>query len=288
MNIKIGAILYGVGEGITDINIKQSMFIEKASIYDNKIIEFFDKLPLDMLKIYSDAINVKTGEFYWIRAEFKIEKSCYVKKQTDLEYLTLVDKQIRMLRLLIGRYIYVKDFRYTIVHDKIYRTISNFPSPDLATEYITHSKINLCNVKDIEKLIMTNLPFDNQWIYNVFLVYEKSYSKDLEISFITIMTALEMIFLNNDKNIKENLSQRISVYLSKEENQIKETYNRIRQLYKKRSCFVHEGKNNNISMDEINYMREIVRSVIITFMKTDKTKKDFCNELINDVLKWYK
>lgn len=35
-------------------------------------------------------------------------------------------------------------------------------------------------------------------------------------------------------------------------------------------------------------MKEIVRSVIFTFMKTEKQEKDFTNELINDVLKWYK
>lgn len=46
---------------------------------------------------------------------------------------------------------------------------------------------------------------------------------------------------------------------------------------------MHEGKNDLIKMDEIIYMRNIVERVIIQFMESEKTKKDFCTELIKKV-----
>lgn len=283
MVLQIGAILFGVGDGITEIKMNKGCSIIRGSIYDKDILNFFDEIPLNMQKKYTDAINHNDGTFYWIKAEYSINNKEYINDETELEYLTRIDKQVRMLRLSLKRYMYVKDFRYIVNISDSHRVCGNFPSPDLATEETINTDIVVNNIDEIEKLLKVDIPFKNKWIYNIFLVYEKSFSKDIEVSFVTIVTALEMIFLDNNKCIKEKMSKRIAVYLSDNYDERKEIYEKVRTLYEKRCNFVHEGKNNLITVDEIIYMRNIVSRIIIQFMESEKTKKDFYTELIKKV-----
>lgn len=282
MKLQVGVILFGVGEGITTIELQEGCCICKASIFDKEILCFYDDNPLNMQKKYADAINTD-GTFYWINAEFVLNCDEYKKNETELKYLTIIDKQIRMLRLVLGRYIFAKDFRYIVNLQEEYRICGSFPSPDLATESIDTSNIDIQNAINTQNLLKLDIPFKNGWIYNVFLVYEKSFSKDIEVSFVTTVTALEMLFLDNNQAIKEKISKRIAVYLSDEYEERRKIYKYIGELYKKRCEFVHEGKNNSITMGEITYMRDIIRRVIIQFMDSEKTKKEFCVELVERI-----
>jgi hypothetical protein len=92
-----------------------------------------------------------------------------------------------------------------------------------------------------------------------------------------------MIFVDDDNAIKERLSKRIAVYMSNDFHVRQDIYKHIKKLYKKRCAFVHEGKNELITMDELWYLRNIANKVIIQFMHTNKTKKEFCAELVEKV-----
>ena len=242
MILKIGAILFGVGEGITKVKLNENCSILRGSIYDKDILQFFDEIPLNMQEKYADAINHTDGTFFMIKAKFDINKNEYKENDTELKYLTIIDKQIRILRLYLGRYIYAKDFRYITNVTENYRICSNFPSPDLATEDVINSDVEINSICEIEKLPGADIPFKNNWMYNVFLVYEKSFSKDIEVSFITIMTALEMIFVDNNQAIKEKISKRIAVYLSNDCEERKNIYEKMKSLYKKGARLCMKGK----------------------------------------------
>lgn len=283
ITLQIGTILFGVGDGITKIKLNSDCSIIKGNIFDKDILEFLDETPSSMRRKYPDAINHTDGTFYWIKAEYMINSMEFVENETELKYLTLIDKQIRMLRLSLKRYVYVKDFRYIVNISKDSRICSNFPSPDFGTEETINSAINLSEYTEIERILKEDIPFDNHWIYNVFLVYEKSFSKDIEVSFITIVSALEMIFVDDNNHIKEKLSKRIAVYMSNDFDVQQDIYKQIKKMYKKRCAFVHEGKNELITMDELWYLRNIANKVIIQFMQTNKKKKDFCTELVEKV-----
>lgn len=233
MILQIGAILFGVGEGITQIKLREECSIVKGSIYDKEIIQFYDEIPLNLQKKYVDAINPKDGTFYWIKAKCNLNRDEYIEDKTELEYLTIIDKQVRLLRLSLGRYVYVKDFRYIVNISQNERVCGDFPSPDLAMEETRDSDIIVESIDKVERLLKNQIPFKNKWIYNVFLVYEKSFSKDIEVSFVTIVTALEMIFLDDNRNIKDKMSKRIAVYLSDDCNERRKIFEKIRNLYKK-------------------------------------------------------
>lgn len=278
MIIHIGAILFGVSDEIAKITLNEGCSIEKRSIYDKKITRFFDENILQLQKNYTNAIDFNNDTFWWIKAEYNIKKGCYVEDITELEYITCLDKKVRMLRLSLGKYVYVKDFRYVIDIDEHETVCGNVNSTDLAMEEIINTDFVIKNVNEVEKLLKVDIPFKNEWIYKIFLVYEKSFSKDIEISFVVIFVALEMIFLNNDNHKREKLSRRIAKYLTDDCDKQDKIYNNIKQLYKKRGNFVHEGKNTKITNEEVEFLRSIVRNIIIQNVESEKIKKDFCND----------
>lgn len=280
MLFQIKAIIFGAGEGITDIKLQHGVSIIKCNIYDKELSDFFDECRFSMYRNNIGAINIIDNTVYCINAEFDINDEEYEAERTECEIVGIVDKQIRLLRLYLGRYIYTKEYRYECKECGICGTI---PSPDFQTEDVINTNVDIDKNYEISKILEEDIPLKNKWIYNVFLVYEKSFSKDIEISFITIVTALEMIFVDGDNAIKEKLSKRIAVYLSDDDKEKNEIYTYIRKLYKKRSSFVHDGENDNIETQEIWYMRGIVRQVILQFMNTIKTKKEFCAELVTKV-----
>lgn len=280
MIFQVKTIIFGAGEGITDIKLQHGISIVKYNIYDKEISRFFDEYRFGMYKKYSGAINVIDNSVYCMNVEVDINDEEYEEERTELKIVGSVDKQIRLLRLYLGRYIYTKEYRYECKERRICGTI---PSPDFQTEDVINTNVDLDKNYEISKVLEEDIPFKNKWIYNVFLVYEKSFSKDVEISFITIVTALEMIFVDGDNSQKEKLSKRIAVYLSDVDSEKNEIYTKIRKLYKKRCSFVHEGENNNIETQEIWYMRGIVRQIVLQFMNTIKTKKEFCAELVTKV-----
>jgi hypothetical protein len=57
--------------------------------------------------------------------------------------------------------VYVKDFRYIVNISKDSRICSNFPSPDFGTEETINSAINLDEYNEVESIIETDIPFDN-------------------------------------------------------------------------------------------------------------------------------
>lgn len=72
-----------------------------------------------------------------------------------------------------------------------------------------------------------------------------------------------MLFLNadDDKKKKEQLSKRTAVFIADAQN-IFTAYSRMKELYKYRSEFVHEGNSNNINPVVVDELEEICRTAI--------------------------
>ena len=87
---------------------------------------------------------------------------------------------------------------------------------------------------------------------------------------------MEIMFLEkNTKGKKEILTKRCSIYLFcyEEKSVIKDNYEKIKAVYKKRSEFVHDGKVSDITDDDILYLRECVRNSLLKALSLTENKK---------------
>ena len=132
-----------------------------------------------------------------------------------------------------------------------------------------------------QKLPLISFPLSDH-INNGYTFYDLSYHHDNEISIMLLMTALELFYVNCEKAIKMNLSRRCAVYLYKEEGEIRQCFLKLREIYKKRSNFVHNGIKE-ISDDDILSLRHCVRSTILLLF-TDMRSKSKRVEALDAVI----
>lgn len=91
-------------------------------------------------------------------------------------------------------------------------------------------------------------------------------SEKISNRYILIFSSLEAIFNLNTKKVKERLA-RYSAKLLAEDNskEYKKIYSDIRDLYKKRSDYIHGSQTNNILEKDEKLLRYYVRKIIIAY-----------------------
>ena len=100
-----------------------------------------------------------------------------------------------------------------------------------------------------------------------------------------LITALEIIYLKHEDGKKEKLSKRCAVYLNTNgescynKQAVLECYRKLKEIYRKRSDFVHEGNVEGISSDDIIYLRKCVRESIFKLLSDDRKKQERINDL---------
>ncbi len=116
------------------------------------------------------------------------------------------------------------------------------------------------NIKGFEKLSNINTKFEKAISY-----YFNSFdSNDISIRFILLVTALEALVINDEKNIKSKLINRISNLL-KDIYKDKDISNRIKYFYKIRSEYIHGDKRNIIKKEDEKELREYTRNALIIY-----------------------
>lgn len=84
------------------------------------------------------------------------------------------------------------------------------------------------------------------------------------------ISTLEMILLKHGENKKEPLAKRIAVLLETDINQIRQLYEKMKNLYKYRSESLHEGNTDQITVNLNHELEEITRRVIKKSLKKFK------------------
>lgn len=122
------------------------------------------------------------------------------------------------------------------------------------------------------ELPLISFPLTDEVLNMCHAYYDLSYHQERHLSITLPTTALEMIYLEKEDAKKEKLAKRCAVYLyDRRENRI-DCYNSLRQIYKKRSDFVHEGIFDQIEDKDILLLRHYVRKSIFKAL-SNKTGK---------------
>ena len=81
------------------------------------------------------------------------------------------------------------------------------------------------------------------------------------------------------------LAKRSAVYLYDDEKQVLSHYENIKRIYKKRSDFVHDGKYQDIVTDDIIFLRQCLRTIILKLLDDSRNKSERIKALKQKVQK---
>lgn len=247
-----------------------------------------DNKTLDVICIYKycnvskDLDKEKIDEFW--------DKIC----NESLQYL---DDTIRKLRLFKESSLMFKKLSITLKRNTLTNEIfapSNHKTIIPIGEALGSRIIKKFSCTDEEANILNesihslSLPFNNPLINSSYRYYDLSYHEDNFISITLLITALEILFLTkkDQKNKKDCLAKRISVFLYTEKDNILNCYSDIRNLYKKRSDFVHSADASQISDDDILLLRDYTRKCILKLNSMNFVKAKLVRDLKDKVSKF--
>lgn len=133
------------------------------------------------------------------------------------------------------------------------------------------------------ELPLISFPLTDEVLNMCHAYYDLSYHQGIHLSITLLITALEMIYLEKEDAKKEKLAKRCAVYLyDRRENRI-DCYNSLRQIYKKRSNFVHEGIFDQIEDKDILLLRHYVRKSIFKALSNKADKKQRIANLKHEI-----
>jgi hypothetical protein len=128
----------------------------------------------------------------------------------------------------------------------------------------------------------TQFPFQ-EFIQLAFDYFEFSYhTHKIEMSFLSLMTSLEILFNRGNAELTYRISRNIAVLLGDDIDNSSEIFKNIQDLYGKRSIIVHSGKaskKNPLSKDDILKLRDYVRRSIKELIVINKSKDEILDIL---------
>jgi len=298
----ICAIVFGADETILNIKLKDGFRFEKKSIFllKDKLDKIFETDMISLRRDYTtallDGINSKDGIVICIVKDFDIELHNteldeYWRNQTSSDYQS-IDNQIRIIRLIEEGPVRVKRISFRMEYldqETLNKTNYNWLTT-VGESYSTIQKTKLhCDLQSINTINgfinSIHFPIDDNTMHSVHLFYDLSYHNELCVSLTLLTTSLELLFLNDDEHgsKKEMLSKRCATYIGNSPNEITSLYLKLKETYKKRSEFIHNGDYGCIGIDDVIFLRKCVRNCFLKAFSISDKKQERIEELMSFV-----
>lgn len=292
------AVIFGADETLLNISLKDGFSFKRLSLMPRKdgLDKVFDtdslglRVDYEGARIDNDTLDVicAVKRKRYLRSVIGCDKQFDEESYTDLVSL---DNQIRVIRLLneapvrfkkiVSRlhseeYIMVNDVR-SEMNIKCSRPIGEA----IRTQPFSRFHCSDDEAKEINRgIVDIHFPLHDELLNSCHMYYDLSYHTEKFISITLLTTALEILFLENDHGSKkEMLAKRCACYLYDEPQIIRSTYDKLKDQYKKRSEFVHDGKANGILDEDILFLRECVRMSLLKVMSSTESKKQRITKL---------
>ena len=294
----VHAVIFGADESLLNIHLKNGFCFKKLSLNPavSNLDTIFDTTDFGLRRDYETA-RISSDSLEVICA---VKETTYSQPLSSLDErfdndtnsdLASLDNQIRVIRLLAEcplRFIKIafhQDFHYQ-VDGQLYPCNHNAITPIGEAMTIKPTSKLHCDEKQAayitEKLNELSFPFSDTLLNSCHIYYDMSYHTEPCVSVTLLTTALEMLYLEKDvkKCKKERLAKRCSsfLYMGKPQ-RIGLAYNELKELYRKRSEFVHEGKVSNIADEDIVVLRRYVRNSLLQALSLSESKRQRINRL---------
>lgn len=308
----IKAILSGVDETVIDhLDFGNSYSIVKDSLTNYKLWEEFDYTSFGIRRIYETSklnnqleialltknicINYDVAEtIYNDEQALNFEQIDKCISDFENKELNYVDETMRHIRLFSENCFNIKEllFKCDVVNlDDKSQIISNInskiPLPDKILDNI--SKLHIENdaksqkINNFIKTIDTQISSSNfspEIIKQACFLYDQSYTAPVEtLRFMVCVIAMESILVKGNLELSYRFSRNGAMLLSNNVEEYWQYSNIFKEIYKKRSNYVHTGKLDNLHLENIVQTREVLRNIILNVLSKNKSKDDLLNEL---------
>ena len=126
-------------------------------------------------------------------------------------------------------------------------------------------------------------PFQEHLLETLLLYSKSSISNDLSDRLVFILVALEYLLLKNKSEaITRNFARRFSVLLGENDERRAELEQRVRDIYKSRSNFIHHAEKVRDMELLTNFMRDawcLMMRVLLELSDRYQTKADFISSI---------
>ena len=125
-----------------------------------------------------------------------------------------------------------------------------------------------------------DFPLKKTFLELSFENFETSYEvRNKNLSFISLMISLEVLFNSGSGNVKNSISKRTAILLGNNSNHSKQIFKDVKKLYKKRSELIHNGNAELILKEDVIKLRNYVRESIKKAITFDKEKNELLKKL---------
>lgn len=286
---QVCAVIFGADKSILNIKLKDGYSFVLKSVYSkgDGLKELFQTDISGLQRNYYSAIVDDDYRVICIEKIIEIE----LNSKTTQEYwdkvnnddLGLIDNQLRIIRLIKEGPIRCKSISFNLTPiekvDGIIQPSSYYSLFPFSESYPTKNISTIsCNDKDIyllnNALEKLDFPLKDRLLNSVHIFYDLSYHTEFCVSVSLLITALEMLFLNSENSKKEKISKRCAVYISNSEEEIYALYKKLKEVYKLRCDFIHDGDIGNIRETTVLFLRDCVRRALLKSISTQETKCD--------------
>ena len=301
----VTAVVFGADETLLNIELANDFkFVKRSLMPFDHLDDVFETDSMGLRRDYEASV-VDKEHLGVICVEKKLSFEIDARdvntifNQNTVNDFASIDDQIRTIRFLNEGALRLKKIAFKMSSEKATNHGVNMSSHYNAIVPISESysskPIALLHLDD-DAVLKTNFQIKNNLIplsdtsLNIcHAYYDLSYFNETYVSIVLLITALEMIFLKGEQGKKEVLSKRSAVYLYDDEEQVLSHYEKIKQIYKKRSDFVHDGKYQDIARDDIVFLRQCLRTTILKLLDDKRNKTQRITELKAQVQKvWQK
>lgn len=309
IEVHIKAILFGVDETIVEnLKLGNEYEIIKDSMTNHRLWEEFDYTAFGIRRVYEEAklnkkldvaiLNKKINTTY--DANFKkdighlIEDKQIIEVISEIENIEMnyIDKKMRIIRLYKENAFNIKELlinTYMIDENANKHLCSNskIPFPDRIFGEVEKLHLNSPDeIKDINTFISNfnlNFPnsnFESNILSSACFLYDQSYHAPvITLRFMVCVIGIESLLVDGNSELSYKLSRNCAMLLSNNASEYLTLFKKIRDIYNKRSKFVHNGIVENIEDTDVIYVRTILRKIIFKIVDKNISQANLIKEL---------
>lgn len=314
MKIKIEyfvkAILSGVEESIIgNLEFGNNYSIIKDSLSNPKLWEDFDYTVFGIRRMYeSSRLNDTNLEIALLNKNFEETHEIAEQEDSSVDFdkiyilideledreLKYVDETMRNIRLFSDNCFNIKEilFTYKVIDCKnnniLFDNIQNkIPLPDRINIDIPNLSIKSKEIaKEINSYLLTidekrlESNFSNRILNQVCFLYDQSYTAPTDtIKFMVCVIGMESILVDGKTELSYRFARNGSMLLSKSSVEYWELTKTFKDIYNKRSQYVHTGILTKLTDEDISKARELLRKIIFIILDENKSKEDLLKML---------
>ena len=281
----VHAVIFGADETLVNLQLRDGFRFCRKSLNPrvDHLDELFNRDDMGLRRDYEAArVDKQTMDVICavktVETELTtLEAGDYFENRADCDLISL-DNQIRAIRLLEECSICFRWVAFHMAGVDCIRKVSYsdvFPNSESSR---TRTIRRLHCDEQMTAWLNQNMPLISFPLEPGFLnlghqYYDLSYHQGNHISIVLLTTALEMFYIKKgEKKKKERLARRCAVNLCDNDGQIQEYCQKLRDMYKKRSDFVHDGEIEGITDEDIIFLRKCARETILP-LRTDERPK---------------